>query len=110
VIDRWEAVEEKALTPQSINLIEAALRRGGLDPEAFSAHGLRAGYRAEAAQQRMGLPEAMQQSQHRFGPGGPRAITMRPSARWAARLGLKGNCQLTISCHPIAADDRRVEG
>src|SRR5580698_6228438 len=29
---RWEAVEEKALTPQSINLIEAALRRGRVGP------------------------------------------------------------------------------
>jgi integrase len=37
----------------------------GLEPEAFSAHGLRAGYLTEAARQRVGLPEAMQQSQHR---------------------------------------------
>jgi integrase len=65
-IDRWEAVEEKALTPQSINLI--VKRRcgvAGLEPDAFSAHGLRAGYLTEAARQGVALPEAMQQSQHR---------------------------------------------
>jgi integrase len=37
----------------------------GLEPEAFSAHGLRAGYLTEAARQGIALPEAMQQSQHR---------------------------------------------
>ena len=107
VIDRWEAVEEEALTPQSINLIEAALRRGGVGPGGgFGAwFAGRVSGRGGAATD----GAAMQQSQHRFGPG-PRAITMRPSARRAARLGLKGNCQLTISCHPIAADNRRVEG
>lgn len=65
-IDRWEAVEEKALTPQSINLI--VKRRcvlAGLDPREFSAHGLRSGYLTEAAQRGVSLPDAMQQSQHR---------------------------------------------
>ena len=62
----WEAVEEKALTPQSINLIvKRRCAMAGLEPEAFSAHGLRAGYLTEAARQGIGLPEAMQQSQHR---------------------------------------------
>jgi integrase len=37
----------------------------GLEPDAFSAHGLRAGYLTEAARQGVALPEAMQQSQHR---------------------------------------------
>ena len=37
----------------------------GLEPDAFSAHGLRAGYLTEAARQGIALPEAMQQSQHR---------------------------------------------
>jgi hypothetical protein len=65
-IDRWEAVEEKALTPQSINLIvKRRCAMAGLEPEAFSAHGLRAGYLPEAARQGIALPEAMQQSQHR---------------------------------------------
>ena len=44
---------------------QAALRHGGLEPEAFSAHGLRAGYLTEAARQGIALPGAMQQSQHR---------------------------------------------
>jgi integrase len=65
-IDRWEGVEEKALTPQSINLIvKRRCAVAGLEPEAFSAHGLRAGYLTEAARQGVSLPQAMQQSQHR---------------------------------------------
>lgn len=65
-IDRWEALEERALTPQSINLI--VKRRCGLaelDPREFAAHGLRAGYLTEASRQGIALREAMQQSQHR---------------------------------------------
>jgi integrase len=65
-IDRWEAIEERALTPQSINLI--VKRRcvlAGLETREFSAHGLRSGYLTEAAQRGVSLPEAMQQSQHR---------------------------------------------
>ena len=65
-IDRWEAVDEKALTPQSINLIvKRRCAMAGLDEREFSAHGLRAGYLTEAARQGIALPEAMQQSQHR---------------------------------------------
>ena len=37
----------------------------GLDPKAFSAHGLRSGCHTEAARQGVPLPEAMAQSQHR---------------------------------------------
>jgi integrase len=44
---------------------QAALRLAGLEPEAFSVHGLRAGFLTEAARQGVSLPEAMQQSQHR---------------------------------------------
>jgi integrase len=62
-IDRWEAVEEKALTPQSINLIvKRRCAMAGLEPREFSAHGLRSGYLTEAARQGIALPEAMQQS------------------------------------------------
>jgi len=65
-IDRWEALEERALTPQSINLIvKRRCEMAGLDPREFTAHGLRSGYLTEAAQQGIALPEAMQQSQHR---------------------------------------------
>jgi len=62
--DRWGAAEDKALTPQSINLI---VKRGcamsGLELEAFSAQGLRAEYLTEAARQGIGLPEEMLQPQ-----------------------------------------------
>jgi hypothetical protein len=65
-IDRWEAVEERALTPQSINLIvKRRCAMAGLDPGEFAARGLRSGYLTEAARQGVALPEAMQQSQHR---------------------------------------------
>jgi integrase len=65
-IDRWEAIEERALTPQSINLIvKRRCAMAGLDAREFSAHGLRSGYLTEAAQRGISLSEAMQQSQHR---------------------------------------------
>jgi integrase len=65
-IDRWEALEERALTPQSINLVlKRRCAMAGLEPREFSAHGLRSGYLTEAARQGVALPEAMQQSQHR---------------------------------------------
>ena len=65
-IDHWEGMQERALTPQAVNLI--VKRRcvlAGLDPAEFSAHGLRSGYLTEAAHAGVSLPEAMQQSQHR---------------------------------------------
>ena len=61
-----DALDERALTPQAVNLI--VKRRcvlAGLDPANFSAHGLRSGYLTEAALRGVSLPEAMQQSQHR---------------------------------------------
>lgn len=65
-IDRWEAIEERALTPQSINLIvKRRCTMAGLEAREFSAHGLRSGYLTEAAQRGVALSEAMQQSQHR---------------------------------------------
>jgi integrase len=65
-IDRWEAIEERALTPQSINLIvKRRCAMAGLEAREFSAHGLRSGYLTEAALRGVTLPEAMQQSQHR---------------------------------------------
>ena len=89
-IDRWEAVEDKALTPRSINLI---VKRGcamsGLELEAFSAHGLRAGYLTEAARQGIGLPEAMQQSAAPVCPAGRELLhrsRMRPGGRLASMM------------------------
>jgi integrase len=65
-IDRWGTLEERALSPQSVNLIvKRRCAAAALDPREFSAHGLRSGYLTEAARQGVSLPEAMQQSQHR---------------------------------------------
>jgi integrase len=65
-IDRWKAIEERALTKQSINLIvKRRCAMAGLEPREFSAHGLRAGYLTESARRGVALPEAMQLSQHR---------------------------------------------
>jgi integrase len=65
-IDRWGALEDRALTPQAVNLIvKRRCAQAGLDPAQFSAHGLRSGYLTEAARSGVALPEAMRQSQHR---------------------------------------------
>jgi integrase len=65
-IDQWEGMDERALTPQAVNLIvKRRCVQAGLDPAEFSAHGLRSGYLTEAARAGVSLPEAMQQSQHR---------------------------------------------
>jgi integrase len=65
-IDRWGNLEDKALTPQAVNLIvKRRCLQAGLDPYAFSAHGLRSGFLTEAARRGVPLPEAMRQSQHR---------------------------------------------
>ncbi|WP_037150250.1 site-specific integrase [Rhizobium freirei] len=65
-IDQWGNIDLLALTPQSVNLIlKARCKQAGLNPEAFSAHGLRSGYLTEAANRGIPLPEAMQQSLHK---------------------------------------------
>jgi integrase len=65
-IDRWGRASDRALTPQSVNLIvKQRCIAAGLDPAAYSAHGLRSGFLTEAARQGVPLPEAMRQSQHR---------------------------------------------
>ena len=65
-IDRWGHVDRKALDPQSINLIlKTRIKAAGLDPCAYSAHGLRSGFLTEAANRGISLPEAMQQSRHK---------------------------------------------
>lgn len=54
-IDRWGNLERRALTPQAVNLIlKRRIAEAGLDPTAFSAHGLRSGYLTETA--RRGIP------------------------------------------------------
>jgi hypothetical protein len=66
-IYRWEGVDEKARTPQSINLIvQPRCAMAGVEPEAFSAQGLRRlSDRGGAARRGIALLEAMRQSQHR---------------------------------------------
>jgi integrase len=65
-IDQWGNIDRRALTPQSVNLIlKTRCKQAGLDPEAFSAHGLRSGYLTEAADRSVPLQEAMQQSLHK---------------------------------------------
>lgn len=65
-IDRWGHLERRALTPQAVNLIlKRRIAQAGLDPKAFSAHGLRSGYLTETGRRGIPLPEAMQQSQHK---------------------------------------------
>jgi integrase len=65
-IDQWGNIDRRALTPQSVNLIlKSRCRQAGLDPELFSAHGLRSGYLTEAANRDIPLQEAMQQSLHK---------------------------------------------
>jgi integrase len=65
-IDRWGYIDRRGLDPQSVNLIlKTRLKAAGLDPSAYSAHGLRSGYLTEAANQGISLPEAMQQSRHK---------------------------------------------
>ncbi len=65
-IDRWGRIGGAALTPQAVNLVlKARCAAAGLDPDEFSAHGLRSGYLTEAFLQGVSLPEAMAQSGHR---------------------------------------------
>ncbi|CCE97890.1 putative integrase family protein [Sinorhizobium fredii HH103] len=65
-IGRWGSISRRPLEPQSINLIiKQRVEMAGLDPAAFSAHGLRSGYLTEAANRSIPLPEAMEQSRHR---------------------------------------------
>jgi integrase len=65
-IDQWGNLRPRALDAQSVNLIlKTRVKAAGLDPTAFSAHGLRSGYLTEAARQGIPLPEAMAQSGHK---------------------------------------------
>jgi integrase len=65
-IGRWGTVSKRALDPQSVNaVLKQRAEMAGLEPAAFSAHGLRSGYLTEAANRGIPLPEAMEQSRHR---------------------------------------------
>lgn len=65
-IDQWGNIDARAISAQTVNLIvKNRCRKAGLDPQKFSAHGLRSGYLTEAANRGVPLQEAMQQSQHK---------------------------------------------
>ncbi|WP_246802797.1 site-specific integrase [Ensifer sp. ENS02] len=65
-IDRWGNLSDRPLDPSAVNdIVKHRVAMAGLEPNAFSAHGLRAGYLTEAANQGIPLPEAMEQSKHR---------------------------------------------
>lgn len=64
-IDQWGNVDRRPISPQAVNLIvKSRCEKAGLDPDAFSAHSLRAGYRAEAADGGMRERRAKRQSRH----------------------------------------------
>jgi integrase len=65
-VDRWGNVSKRALEPSAVNqILKQRAEMAGLEPEEFSAHGLRSGYLTEAANRGVPLPEAMEQSRHR---------------------------------------------
>ncbi|SIQ87358.1 Site-specific recombinase XerD [Rhizobium sp. RU33A] len=65
-IDRWGNVSRRPLDPKAINdIVKQRAKLAGLNPEEFSAHGLRSGYLTEAANRGIPLSEAMEQSRHR---------------------------------------------
>ncbi|MBB3967240.1 tyrosine-type recombinase/integrase [Rhizobium metallidurans] len=65
-VDRWGNVSRRTLDPKSINdIVKSRAALAGLNPDDYSAHGLRSGYLTEAANRGIPLPEAMEQSRHR---------------------------------------------
>jgi integrase len=65
-IDQWGNLSERPLTAQSINLIiKDRIKRAGLNPDDYSAHGLRSGFLTEAANRDIPLQDAMLQSRHK---------------------------------------------
>lgn len=65
-IDRWGNISPRALEASAVNaIVKQRAKLAGLEPEEFSAHGLRSGYLTEAANRGIPLPEAMEQSRHR---------------------------------------------
>ena len=65
-IDRWGNVKGRGFSPQSVNIIiKQRCVLAGLNPEDYSAHGLRSGFLTEAANQGIPLQDAMQQSRHK---------------------------------------------
>ena len=84
-IDGWGAVEDRALTPQSINLIvKRSCAMAGLDPRDYSVHRLRAGYLTEVARRGMRCRRRCS-SRSTVRCSRRRAITTRSTGRRAGR-------------------------
>lgn len=65
-VDRWGNVSARTLDPKSVtDIVKSRAALAGLNPDDYSAHGLRSGYLTEAANRGIPLPEAMEQSRHR---------------------------------------------
>jgi integrase len=65
-LGRWGQLQSRPLTPKAVNdIIKRRCRLAKLNPDEFSAHGLRSGYITEAASQGVSLLETMQQSTHK---------------------------------------------
>lgn len=76
-IDRRGNVSRRALDPKAVNdIVRRRVAEAGLEHGEFSAHGLRSGYLTEAANRRIPLLEAMEQSRHCSVQRLPAMITM----------------------------------
>lgn len=65
-VGRWGQLGSKPLTPQAVNdIVKRRCRLARLNPEEFSAHGLRSGYITEATFQGVSILDTMQQSTHK---------------------------------------------
>jgi integrase len=79
-------VSRRTLDPKSVNdIVKHRAGLAGLEAGDFSAHGLRSGYLTEAANRGIPLPEAMEQSRHRFGAAGVQLLQQRDPAQRVAR-------------------------
>ena len=98
-IDRWDGAEDKALTPQSINLIVSGgcdMWRGEL--EVLSAQGLRARYLTEAARDRAAGGDATVPTPS---SAGREATTMTQSA--LGRPAMRGWGRTELGCRPATS-------
>jgi integrase len=65
-VGRWGQLGSRPLTPKAVNdIIKRRCRLARLNPNEFSAHGLRSGYITEAASQGIPLLDTMRQSTHK---------------------------------------------
>lgn len=77
-VDRWGNVSPRALEPSAVNaVVKHHAQLAGLDPDEFSAHGMRSGYLTEAANRGIPLP----------GPWNNRAIA--PSSKRRAIITMQ---------------------